>query len=82
MNCDQNMNRTMYSNAFQPQAIVMPTQVWTRQRVSFVEQPIICPVECRTVNRIILVPRYYRAFSNSCMTNNSTTNFNSNCPNQ
>lgn len=78
MNCDQNM----CSNACQPQPIVMPTQVLTRQRVSFVEQPIICPVECRTVNRVILVPRYYRAYSNSCMTNNSITTFNSNSLNQ
>ena len=82
MNCNQNFNQLMMtSNGCQVQPIVMPTQVLTRQRVSFMEQPIICPVECRTINRVILVPRYYRAYSNSCMTNTNSNN-NNNCPNQ
>lgn len=83
MYCDQNLNKNMCCNAFQPQPIIMPTQVWTRQRVACVEQPIIFPIECRTVNRVILVPRVYRAFSNSCMnTNNCTINANNGCFNR
>lgn len=80
MNCNsQNFSQLMTQSGCQVQPIVMPTQVVTRQRVSFCEQPIICPVECRTVNRVILVPRYYRAYMNTTTTN--TTN-NMNCPNQ
>lgn len=47
----------------QTQAIVMPTQVVARQAFSFVEQPVIVPIECRTINRTVLVPRFYPTYT-------------------
>lgn len=71
MSCDQKVNHCACSCAFQPQPIIMPTQVITNKKVTCVEQPIIFPVECRTVNRVVLVPRYYRAIvNNGCCQNN------------
>jgi len=69
MKCDQNINQMYCANDCQIQPIVMPTQVLTKQRICFMEQPIICPVECRTINRVVLVPRYYRAWSQTCVNN-------------
>ena len=60
MNCNLN-NQTMCSCQAQP--IIMPTQYITRQVISYMEQPIIYPVECRCVNRVVLVPRCYRAYT-------------------
>ena len=62
MNCQPN-------NCCQMQPIVMPTQVITRRQVSFCEQPIIYPIEYRTLNQVILVPRYYRAYQQPNMPN-------------
>jgi len=47
----------------QPSPIVMPTRVMARQAFSFVEQPVIIPVECRTINRTVLVPRFYPTYT-------------------
>ena len=60
MNCSKMENNC----CSQVQPIVMPTQVITKQQYSFCEQPIIYPVECRTINRVIMVPRYYRTYVN------------------
>lgn len=46
--------------------IVMPGQVRTFETYSFVEQPVIFPIECRQVNRVIGVPRYYTAYTKTC----------------
>jgi len=51
------------------QPIVMPANVQTRQCYNYVEQPIICPVECRTVNNLVAVPRYYQTYTHTCCNN-------------
>lgn len=64
--CQKN-NTTMCSNGpGMNQAIVMPTQVVTRQAFNFVEQPIIYPIEYRTIQRTVLVPRCYQTFTHTC----------------
>lgn len=45
--------------------IVMPTQVVARQAFSFVEQPVIMPIECRTINRAVMVPRVYPTYTHT-----------------
>lgn len=45
--------------------IVMPTQVVARQAFSFVEQPVIMPIECRTINRAVMVPRFYPSYTHT-----------------
>lgn len=52
----------------QPQPIVAPKRVCTTFQNQYVEQPIICPIECRRVNNIIYVPRYYPRYEQTCYT--------------
>ena len=65
--CSQMMANTV-NNGISPMnngltPIVMPGQVRTFETFSFVEQPVIFPVECRQVNRVIGVPRFYTAYT-------------------
>lgn len=52
-------------NPNMPRPLVMPAQVVTRQTFSFVDQPVIVPVECRTINRPICVPRFCPTFTHT-----------------
>lgn len=45
--------------------IVMPTQVMARQAFNFVEQPVIMPIECRTINRAVMIPRVYPTYTHT-----------------
>ena len=63
MNCHQNM---CSNNCCQVQPMVMPTQIVTRRQISFLEQPVIYPVEYRTVNQVVLIPRCYRVYQQPC----------------
>ena len=49
--------------------IVLPCRVQTKQNFELVEQPIICPVECRQINNIVPVPRYYPSYTHTCCNN-------------
>ena len=55
-------------NGFTPQPIVAPKKVCTTFQNQYVEQPIICPIECRRVNNIVYVPRYYPRYEQTCYT--------------
>lgn len=54
-----------YSNGYPfngtPRAnpIVAPKRVCISNQTQFVEQPVICPVECRRVNNVVYYPKYY-----------------------
>ena len=45
--------------------VVLPTQVVARQAFNFVEQPVIMPIECRTINRQVMVPRVYPTYTHT-----------------
>ena len=48
--------------------MVAPKKVCTTFQNQYVEQPIICPIECRRVNNIVYVPRYYPRYEQTCYT--------------
>lgn len=51
-----------------PQPVVMPTQVCVQRRVTPQEQPVIVPIERRTINQCCYYPRYYPVYQNSYYT--------------
>ena len=55
-------------NGFTPQPIIAPKKVCTTFQNQYVEQPIICQIECRRVNNIVYVPRYYPRYEQTCYT--------------
>ena len=54
--------------------IVAPRKVCTSCSNQYVEQPIICPIECRHINNIVYYPRYYPRYERTFMT--QSTGFN------
>ena len=71
MSCQQNNCNSCFNQTYQVPPIVMPTQVINRRQISFCEQPVIFPIECRQINQVILVPKYYRAYQTSYPTCNN-----------
>ena len=55
--------------------IVAPRKVCTTCSNQYVEQPIICPIECRHVNNIVYYPRYYPRYERTCMTQSAGNPF-------
>lgn len=55
--------------------IIAPRRVCTCCSNLLVEQPIICPVECRHVRNIVYVPRYYPRFERTFMTQSAGNPF-------
>lgn len=51
-----------------PQPVVMPTQVCVQRKVTPQEQPVIVPIERRTINQCCYYPRYYPVYQNSYYT--------------
>lgn len=51
-----------------PRPIVMPTQVCVQRRVTPQEQPVILPIERRTVNQCCYYPRVYPVYQNTFYT--------------
>ncbi len=47
------------------QPIVMPTQLQVSKRVTAQEQPVIVPIERRTINQCMYYPRYYPVVQNT-----------------
>lgn len=48
--------------------IMAPKKVCMSQSCRYVEQPIICPIECRHVQNIVPVPRYYPRYEQTFVT--------------
>lgn len=48
--------------------IMAPRKVCMSQSCRYVEQPIICPIECRHVENIVPVPRYYPKYEQTFVT--------------
>lgn len=51
--------------------IVAPKRVCIMNQTQMVEQPVICPVECRRVNNVVFYPRYYPNYFHTTCTQNS-----------
>ncbi len=51
-----------------PQPIVMPSQVCVQRRMVPQEQPVIMPIERRTVNQCCYFPRFYPVVQNTSVT--------------
>lgn len=56
------------------QPIVAPKKVCTSFHNQYVEQPVICPIECRRVNNVIYYPRYYPQYEETYYTQNNNNN--------
>lgn len=48
-----------YQGCPRPQPLVAPKRVCMTQQVTPVPQPVICPIECRRVNRCMYYPVFY-----------------------
>lgn len=56
--CYQGM-QTPGMNGCGPEPIMAPTKVCITRSNRYVEQPIICPVECRHIENVVYCPKYY-----------------------
>lgn len=52
--------------------IMAPRKVCVTQSCRYVEQPIICPIECRHVQNVVPVPRYYPRYEQTFVSNDSS----------
>ncbi len=59
------MNNNFMGGCPRPQPIVAPKKVCISQQVTPVPQPVICPIECRRVNRCMYYPVYYPKYEYS-----------------
>lgn len=51
-----------------PNPIVMPSQICINRRMIPQEQPVIVPIERRTINQCCYYPRYYPVYQNTFYT--------------
>ena len=68
-NCGCGCNNGM--GGCRPTPIVAPKKVCTSCSNQYVEQPIICPIECRHINNVVYYPRYYPRYERTFMTQNA-----------
>lgn len=54
--------------------IMAPRRVCVTQSCRYVEQPIICPIECRHVQSVVPVPRYYPRYEQTFVTQGMSNN--------
>ena len=61
MNCNSGcMNNCMPPmNGMCPEPIIANKRVCVTRSSRYIEQPVICPIECRHVQNIVYYPRYY-----------------------
>lgn len=62
-------------NGCRANPIVAPRRVCTTCSNQCVEQPIICPIECRHVSNMVYFPRYYPRYERTFMTQNNGNPF-------
>lgn len=51
-----------------PQPLVAPRRVCVTNQVTPVPQPVICPIECRRINRCMYYPVFYPQYEQTFMT--------------
>lgn len=59
-----------------PQPLVAPRRVCITNQVTPVEQPVICPIECRRVNHCMYYPVFYPVYEQTFM---NASSMNSSC---
>lgn len=70
MNLANNMNMTSSHCGCcpRPQPLVAPRRVCVSQQITPVPQPVICPIECRRINRCMYYPVFYPQYEHTFMT--------------
>lgn len=67
--CQMNWNHNnCFNGCPKPQPLVAPKRVCVSQQVTPVPQPVICPIECRRVNRCMYFPVFYPQYEHTFMT--------------
>lgn len=79
MNTCQNMNSCCMNGCPRPQPLVAPKRVCVTNQVTPVPQPVICPIECRRVNRCMYYPVFYPRYEQTFMTVPFQNQFNQSC---
>lgn len=64
-----------FNNGCRATPIVAPRKVCTSCSNQYVEQPIICPIECRHINNVVYYPRYYPRYERTFMTQSNGNPF-------
>lgn len=64
-----------WNNSCRATPIVAPRKVCTTCSNQYVEQPIICPIECRHIRNIVYYPTYYPRYERTCMTQSNGNPF-------
>lgn len=54
--------------------IMAPRKVCVTRSCRYVEQPVICPIECRHVQSVVPVPRYYPRYEQTFVTQDMGNN--------
>lgn len=75
MFCNSNCCGTNMMNNCGVTPIIAPRRVCTCCSNLLVEQPVICPVECRHVRNIVYYPRYYPRYEQTFMTQSAGNPF-------
>lgn len=57
--CMNQCNQNSFNSCPKPPALVAPRKVCVSQQITPVAQPVICPIECRRVNRCMYYPVFY-----------------------
>lgn len=65
-NCNSN-GCGRWNNGCRATPIIAPRKVCTSCSNQYVEQPIICPIECRHIKNIVYYPCYYPRYEHTCM---------------
>lgn len=57
-----------------PAPVVAPKKVCVSQSNRYVEQPVICPIECRHIQNLVYYPRYYPRYEQTYVTRDQNGN--------
>ena len=71
--CCNNWNN--WNNCCGVRPLIAPTRVCCSQGFQCMEQPVICPVECRRINRTVMVPRFYPQYYQTVVDGGFTNSF-------
>lgn len=69
-----NAASAMSANIGCPAPVVAPKKVCVSQSNRYVEQPVICPIECRHVQNLVYFPRYYPRYEQTYVTRDPNGN--------
>ena len=56
--------------------LVAPRRVCVQNSFTPVEQPVICPIECRQVNHPVMYPRFYPVYEHTFYSQSQCCNCN------